>query len=85
MLLQGKKNIRAQHLDQKNIHSRETLKKKIHAAGKFPPPPPFPITFLMVRPLNARNQKIFGATFCRLTSDLKTCHTILSQKLEEVF
>ena len=49
------------------------------------PPPPFPITFLMVRPLNARNQKIFGATFCRLTSDLKTCHTILSQKLEEVF
>ena len=44
--------------------------------------PPTPITFLMVRPLNARKQKIFGATFCLLTSDLKTCHTILSQKLE---
>ena len=50
-----------------------------------PPPPPTPMTFLMVRPLNARKQKIFGATFCRLASDLKTCHTILSQKLEGAF
>ena len=49
-----KKNIGAQHLDKKNIHSRETLKKKTHAARKSPPP----ITFLMVRPLNARKQKI---------------------------
>ena len=54
------------------------------SCSKIPSPPP-PITFLMVRPLNARKQKIFGATFCWLTSDLKTCHTILSQKLEEVF
>ena len=37
------KNIRAHHLDKKkNIHSRETLKKKIHAARKFPAPPPPP-------------------------------------------
>ena len=28
VLLQGKKNIRAQHLDKKNINSGETLKKK---------------------------------------------------------
>ena len=50
-----KKNIRAQHLDKKNIHSRETLKKKTDAARKSPAPP---ITFLMVRPLNALKQKI---------------------------
>ena len=28
--------------------------------------------------LNDRKQKNFGAAFCRLTSDLKTCHIILS-------
>ena len=35
--------------------------------------------------LNDRKQKNFGATFRRLTSDLKTCHIILSQKLEGAF
>ena len=35
--------------------------------------------------LNDRKQKNFGAAFCRLTSDLKTCHIILSQKLERAF
>ena len=58
-------------------------KKLMLLENSLAPPPPK--LFLMVRPLNARKQKIFGATFCRLTSDLKTCHTILSQKLEEVF
>ena len=53
MLLQGKKLFLHNILTKKYIHSRETLKgKKIHAAQKFPPPPPStPITFLMVRPL----------------------------------
>ena len=59
-------------------------KKLMLLENSLPPPPP-PIIFLMVRPLNARKQKIFGATFCRLTSDLKTCHTILSQNLEGAF
>ena len=66
----------------KKYSFKGNIKEKKTHARKFPPPP---ITFLMVRPLNARKQKIFGATFCWLTSDLKTCHTILSQKLEEVF
>ena len=35
--------------------------------------------------LNDRKQKNFGPTFCRLASDLKACHIILSQKLEEAF
>ena len=35
--------------------------------------------------LNDRKQKNFGATFCRLTSDLKACHIVLSQKLERAF
>ena len=35
--------------------------------------------------LNDRKQKNFGATFYRLTSELKTCHIILSQKLERAF
>ena len=35
--------------------------------------------------LNDRKQKNFGPTFCRLKSDLKACHIILSQKLEEAF
>ena len=42
VLLQGKKNFRAQHLDKKISHSRKTLKKKIHAARKFPAPHPPP-------------------------------------------
>ena len=40
---------------------------------------------LIKKTLNDRKQENFGATFGRLTSDLKTCHIILSQKLEEVF
>ena len=34
---------------------------------------------LIKKTLNDRKQKNFGATFCRLSSDLKTCHIILSR------
>ena len=51
MLLQGKKNIRAQHLDKKKYSFTGNIKeKKIPAARNFPAPPP-PVTFLMVHPL----------------------------------
>ena len=50
VLLQGKKLFLHNILTKKYIHSRETLKKKKFMLLENPPPPT-PITFLMVRPL----------------------------------
>ena len=39
-------------LGPKKIHTRNVIRKKIPSAQKFPPPPT-PLTFLMVRPLQS--------------------------------
>ena len=61
-------------LTRKNIHSRETLKKKIPAARKFSAPA---ITFLMVRPLLELFRYFFDPSLVDIYSRLSSSDALL--------